>query len=80
MTLAIWSFPERPLTVLGDAIASFLEKPDEHTAGQCLIRHPGHTWVTPQRRRRSSLLFTWTGEKLSWNRAANMNYGFAIIL
>jgi hypothetical protein len=79
MTLAIWSFPERPLTVLGDAIASFLETPDERTAGQCLIRHPGHAWVTPPPRV-SILLFTWTGAKLRWNRAANMNYGLAIIL
>lgn len=36
MVLAIRSFPKPPLVVLGDAIASFLDRPDPATAGICL--------------------------------------------
>ena len=37
MSAALWMVSERPLTTLGDAIASFLERPDDTTRGCCLI-------------------------------------------
>ena len=37
MCAALWLVSERPLATIGDAIASFLESPDTHTAGCCLI-------------------------------------------
>lgn len=37
MAMALWWLPERPLATLGDAIASFLERPDPFTAGNCLL-------------------------------------------
>ena len=36
MCAALWLVSERPLATIGDAIASFLESPDPHTAGCCL--------------------------------------------
>ena len=37
MTATLWMVSERPLTPLGDAIASFLERPDDATRGCCLM-------------------------------------------
>ena len=37
MCAALWLVSDRPLTTIGDAIASFLESPDIHTVGCCLI-------------------------------------------
>ena len=37
MCAALWLVSVRPLATIGDAIASFLETPDTHTVGCCLI-------------------------------------------
>ena len=39
--LLVWKKDLRPLTTLGDAIASFLEEPDSATKGQCM-KNQGH--------------------------------------
>jgi hypothetical protein len=50
----IW-VSEKPLAIVGDAIASFMERPDPHTSGRCLLsqkeaRKGAGTW--PYRRER----------------------------
>ena len=37
MSATLFMLSERPLTTIGDAIASFLERPDVHTRGCCLM-------------------------------------------
>jgi hypothetical protein len=41
MAIALWWLPERPLATIGDAIASFLERPDPFTLGKCLLDQTG---------------------------------------
>ena len=41
MSLIAWKKPTEPLVTLGDAIASFLDEPDDTTRGNCLASKSG---------------------------------------
>lgn len=81
MIMAIMSLSGRPLTTLGDAVASFLTMPDLRTIGQCLVTHPAHGWVQPLDST-SDDLYKWKGRTISyhWNKAALLSWFLATSL
>lgn len=72
LSVIVWTRDQKPLVTLGDAIASFLEKPDPNTAGCCIFGklrfETNHHW--------HPLALGWAAESNSWFRAASKRRWF----
>lgn len=67
MSIIAWKQDPEPLVTLGDAIASFLDRPDVTTEGNCMVGKPrfenSRSW--------DLLLCRWDPKRLHWWRAAS---------
>ena len=67
MSIIAWKQDPEPLVTLGDAIASFLDRPDESTKGNCIVEktrfEDSRSWDLP--------LSRWDLERSRWFRAAS---------
>ena len=68
MAIISWKQDPEPLVTLGDAIASFLDRPDVTTDGHCIA---GRTWFKDSRYWGFSHLSRWDPKILRWFRAAS---------
>ncbi len=58
MIASLWALDDAPLVIIGDALSSFLDKPDDFTKGKCLMEArsfqvrdgTSETWVPTQHR------------------------------
>lgn len=75
MAIISWKQDPEPLVTLGDAIASFLDRPDVTTDGHCIAGRTwfedGRTWFEDSRYWGFSHLSRWGLKKLRWFRAAS---------
>ena len=67
MSVIVWNQDSEPLVTLGDAIASFLDRPDMTTAGNCIVEkirfEESRSWALH--------LSRWYTRRLRWFRAAS---------
>ena len=68
MTIILWKQDPEPLVTLGDAIASFLNRPDVITDRHCIA---GRTWFEDSRYWARFHLSRWDPKHLRWFRAAS---------
>ena len=68
MAIISWKQDPEPLVTLGDAIASFLDRPDVTTDGHCIA---GRTWFEDSRYWGFLHLSRWDPKNLRWFRAAS---------
>lgn len=68
MAIISWQKDPEPLVTLGDAIASFLDRPDVTTIGHCIA---GRTWFEGSRYWGFFHLSRWDPKNLRWFRAAS---------
>lgn len=76
MILTVWKLQEPTLVTIGDAVASFLERPDTTTKGMCLAKKTDfirESWnLRPPK--------VWSPKKYFWFRAASVNRWTTCIL
>jgi hypothetical protein len=69
MALVLWMFDQEALVTIGDAIHSFMTKPDHTTEGRCLMsRHDVHkSWKSTE----TIAAKQWHGARHTWGRACS---------
>jgi hypothetical protein len=80
ISLAIPTFSRAPLTVFGDAIASFLERNEPLTEGRCLSRGHGPGRLSADNYTYLPKITEWSGERRRWTTVVEKSWALAIFL